>query len=311
MMMNKEIVIGSRGSNLAIIQSEIVISELQKFYPEMKFKIKTIKTKGDKVLDVPLNKVGDKGLFINEIETALINKEIDLAVHSMKDMPSDLPEQLEIACITKREDARDSIIMKDGSTIETLKNGAVLGTSSLRRTAQIKAMREDIQVISIRGNVQTRINKIDEMNIDGVILAAAGLKRLGLQDQISEYLDEKDFVPSVAQGALGIETRKDNLFIKKILSKINDKHSEYAIRAERSFMKRLNGGCHVPMGAYAWIEEDNMKMIGVVSTVDGKSTAKVLKEASISESEELGKAVAEEILKMSGKDILDTLKGES
>ncbi|MCG8483397.1 MAG: hydroxymethylbilane synthase [Clostridia bacterium] len=306
----REIVVGSRGSDLAIIQSKIVITELQKFYPEIKFKIKTIKTKGDKILDVPLNKIGDKGLFINEIETALINGEIDFAVHSMKDMPSDLPSELEISCITKREDARDTIITKDGSTLSTLRKGAVIGTSSLRRTAQLQTMREDIKIVPIRGNVQTRINKIEEMNIDGVILAAAGLIRLGLQNQISEYFDEINFVPSVAQGALGIENRKNDLFIKEILSKINDEDSERIVKAERSFMKRLDGGCHVPMGAYAWIEEDTMKLVGVVSTVDGKSVVKITKEANINDYENLGKRAAEEILDMAGQDILNTLKGD-
>lgn len=309
-MKNREIVVGSRGSDLAIIQSKIVINELQEFYPEIKFKIKTIKTKGDKILDVPLNKIGDKGLFINEIETALINEEIDFAVHSMKDMPSDLPSELEISCITKREDARDTIITKDGSTLSTLRKGAVIGTSSLRRTAQLQAMRGDIKVIPIRGNVQTRINKIEEMNIDGVILAAAGLIRLGLQNQVSEYFDEINFVPSVAQGALGIENRKNDLFIKEILSKINDEDSERIVKAERSFMKRLDGGCHVPMGAYAWIEEDTMKLVGVVSTVDGESVVKMTKEANINDYENLGKRVAEEILDMAGQDILNTLKGD-
>ncbi|SHJ84129.1 hydroxymethylbilane synthase [Paramaledivibacter caminithermalis] len=307
-MAKKEIIIGSRASKLALTQTNIVIEELKEHYPDLNFRIKEIKTIGDKILDKTLNKIGGKGLFVKEIEAALLKGEIDIAVHSMKDVPSKFPENLEISAITKREDVRDILITKDGSGFDELKKGAIIGTSSLRRGAQLKGLRNDINIVPIRGNVQTRISKIKEMNLDAVILAAAGLNRLGLKSDISMFFDINEIVPAVGQGALGIETRKNDEFIKNIVSKINHEYTEIAIKAERTFMKILNGGCHVPIGAHAFIEDKKIKMVGLVADVNGDRIIRIFDEDDLQNYEKLGKKIAEEVLNRGGKEILDLLE---
>jgi len=310
-MERKEIIIGSRGSKLALVQSNLVINELKKHYPKLDFKIKEIKTKGDKILDKTLDKIGGKGLFVKEIETALLKGEIDFAVHSMKDVPSEFPDGLEISAITKREDVRDALVSKENIGFYDMKKGARIGTSSLRRGAQLKSLRNDIEIVPVRGNVQTRIRKIDELNLDGVILAAAGLNRLGFNDKISEFFNADDIVPAVGQGALGIETRKDNKFIKEIVSKINDDLTSLTIKAERVFMKILNGGCHVPIGAFSYVEGEKLRMIGTVASIDGERVIKVFGEDDILSYEQLGKRIAEEVLSRGGKDILNAIEGDN
>ncbi|MCT4562997.1 MAG: hydroxymethylbilane synthase [Maledivibacter sp.] len=307
-MAKKEIIIGSRASKLALTQTNIVINELKKHYPQIDFKIKEIKTIGDKILDKTLDKIGGKGLFVKEIEAALLKGDIDIAVHSMKDVPSEFPENLEISAITKREDARDVLITKENNCFYELKEGAVIGTSSLRRGAQLRGLRADVKIVPVRGNVQTRINKIDEMNLDGVILAAAGLNRLGLEDSISGAFDTHEIVPAVGQGALGIETRKNDFFIKDVVSKINHKHTAITINAERTFMRILNGGCHVPIGAYAFIEGEKLKMIGLVAEIDGSKVIKVSGEDEIENYMALGEKIAKEVLAKGGKEILNSLE---
>lgn len=307
----KEIIIGSRGSKLALIQSNLVIGELKKYYPTINFKIKEIKTTGDKILDKTLDKIGGKGLFVKEIETALLKGKIDIAVHSMKDVPGEFPEELEISAITKREDVRDVLVSKDGKGFKGLRPGAKIGTSSLRRGAQLKSLRRDIGVVPIRGNVQTRIRKIEELDLDGIILAAAGLIRSGLDDNISESFSINDIVPAVGQGALGIETRKGDNLIKEIVSKINDNPTSLAVKAERIFMKILNGGCHVPLGSFAYIEGDMMKMVGMVASVDGQRVIKVFGEDRAKNYEKLGQRIAEEVLSKGAREILNPLEGDN
>lgn len=309
-MERKEIIIGSRGSKLALVQSNLVINELKKYYPEIEFKIKEIKTKGDKILDKTFDKIGGKGLFVKEIETALLKGEIDIAVHSMKDVPSEFPKGLEISAITKREDMRDVLITKENRDFYSLKKGAKIGTSSLRRGAQLKNLRNDIEIVPVRGNVQTRIKKIEELDLDAVILAAAGLNRLGLEDQISYCFNIMDVIPAVGQGALGIETREDDSFVKEMVSKINDSPTSLAIKTERTFMKVLNGGCHVPIGAFAFIEEEKLKMVGTVASIDGEKQIKVSGEDKVSNYEQLGKRIAEEVLNRGGRDILNAIEGD-
>ncbi|WP_427338820.1 hydroxymethylbilane synthase [Caloranaerobacter sp. DY30410] len=309
-MDRKQIIIGTRGSKLALIQTKIVIDKLKKIFPQLDFKIKIIKTMGDKILDKTLNKIGGKGLFVKEIEIALLNKEIDLAVHSMKDVPSEFPEELEIGAIIEREDARDVLITKDKKRLNELKIGAKIGTSSLRRASQILALRRDIKIEPIRGNIQTRINKMYDMDLDGIVLAAAGIKRLGLEDKVSEYFNEIDIVPAVGQGALGIEIRKNDSFIREVVSKINDKKTELAVKAERNFMRVLNGGCHVPAGAYAFIDKNKIIMIGMVASIGGERLIKVQKVGSVKDYVDLGKAIALEILKKGGKNILREIEGD-
>ncbi len=305
-----EIIIGSRGSELALVQSNLVIEELKKYYTGISFKIKVIKTKGDKILDKTLDKIGGKGLFVKEIENALLKGEIDIAVHSMKDVPSEFPDGLEISAITKRKDARDILVSKDGKSFRELRKGAKLGTSSLRRGAQLRGLRKDIEIVPVRGNVQTRINKIQELDLDGVILAAAGLIRLGLGKEISQFFDFNDIVPAIGQGALGIEIRKDDAFIKEMVSKLNDDLTEIAIKAERIFMKILNGGCHVPVGAFAYVEKEKLKMIGLVSSIDGQNVIKVYDEDRTENYAVLGRRVAEKALARGGRDILKVIEGD-
>lgn len=309
-MARKEIIVGSRGSRLALIQSELVISELKKHYPQIDFKIKKIKTIGDKILDKTLNKIGGKGLFVKEIETALLKGEIDMAVHSMKDVPSEFPKGLQISAITKRKDVRDILITKEGNSFNELKQGAKIGTSSLRREAQLRGLRKDLNIVPIRGNVETRINKIKEMDLDGVILAAAGLIRLGLEDRISESFSPYDIVPAVGQGALGIETREDDSFIREMVSKINDDSTSLAVKGERRFMTILNGGCHVPVGGFAYIEDDKLKMVGMVSSIDGQRIIKAYGEDEVQNYGELGSKIAEEVLSRGGREILQELEGD-
>lgn len=309
-MARKEIIVGSRGSRLALIQSELVISELKKHYPQIDFKIKKIKTIGDKILDKTLNKIGGKGLFVKEIETALLKGEIDMAVHSMKDVPSEFPKGLQISAITKRKDVRDILITKEGNSFNELKQGAKIGTSSLRREAQLRGLRKDLNIVPIRGNVETRINKIKEMDLDGVILAAAGLIRLGLEDRISESFSPYDIVPAVGQGALGIETREDDSLIKEMVSKINDDSTSLAVKGERRFMTILNGGCHVPVGGFAYIEDEKLKMIGMVSSIDGQRIIKAYGEDEVQNYGKLGSKIAEEVLSRGGREILQELEGD-
>ncbi len=309
-MARKEIIVGSRGSRLALIQSELVISELKKHYPQIDFKIKKIKTIGDKILDKTLNKIGGKGLFVKEIETALLKGEIDMAVHSMKDVPSEFPKGLQISAITKRKDVRDILITKEGNSFNELKQGAKIGTSSLRREAQLRGLRKDLNIVPIRGNVETRINKIKEMDLDGVILAAAGLIRLGLEDRISESFSPYDIVPAVGQGALGIETREDDSLIKEMVSKINDDSTSLAVKGERRFMTILNGGCHVPVGGFAYIEDEKLKMVGMVSSIDGQRIIKAYGEDEVQNYGKLGSKIAEEVLSRGGREILQELEGD-
>lgn len=309
-MKRSKIIIGTRSSELALTQTNIVIEKFKKIYPEINFEIKKIKTIGDKILDKTLNKIGGKGLFVKEIEIALLKKEIDIAVHSMKDVPSEFPEGLEIGAITEREDVRDVLISKDGKKLAELKEGARIGTSSLRRGAQIKALRNDVVVEPIRGNIQTRINKIDEMNLDGVILAAAGIIRMGMAKHISQFFDIEELVPAVGQGALGLEIRSDDEFIKSMVSKVSHKETQYAVRAERKFMETLNGGCHVPIGAYGFIEDNCMKMVGMAASLDGKKVVRVYDEAKMEDYELLGRKVGEEVLTKGGREILNEIEGD-
>lgn len=311
-MERKEVIIGTRASKLALTQTYIVIEKLREFYPEIDFKIKKIKTIGDKILDKTLNKIGGKGLFVKEIEIELLKKEIDIAVHSMKDVPSKFPEGLEISAITKREDPRDVLIAKGNMFLKDLRKGARIGTSSLRRGAQIKALRSDLQVEPIRGNIQTRIKKIEELNLDGVILAAAGIKRMGeeMAKEITQYFSHGEIVPAVGQGALGIETRANDKFIKDMVMKINDVETEYCVKAERILMKELDGGCHVPIGGYAYIEEGRMKMVGMVSSIDGQRVIKVVGEDLPEKYKSLGSRIANGVIEKGGKEILSNLEGD-
>ncbi|GGF06705.1 porphobilinogen deaminase [Halobacillus andaensis] len=266
----RKIVIGSRKSNLAITQTEWVIEQLKKVDPSYDFEIKRISTKGDRILDVTLSKVGGKGLFIKEIEQAMYDKEIDMAVHSMKDMPSVVAEGLMVASVPEREDHRDAFISNGNIGLKHLKEGAIVGTSSLRRGAQIKAFRPDLEIQWIRGNIDTRLRKLKEEGFDAIILAAAGLKRMGWSDDlVTEYLEPEVCVPAVGQGALAIQCREEDTELVEYLKKINHDYTDITVAAERKFLHDLNGGCQVPIGGYAYLKGDEITLTALVGKPDG------------------------------------------
>lgn len=293
-----KIVVGTRGSKLALIQTNWVVEELKKSNPHVEFEVKVIKTKGDLVTNLPLHKIGDKGLFTKEIEQELLDGVIDLAVHSMKDMPSTLPEGLKFASVPKREDPRDVLVLKDGYTsIEDLPKGAKIGTGSKRRTYQLLNHRPDLEIIPIRGNIDTRIRKIQDENLDGVVLAAAGLIRAGLENRISYYLPADVVVPAPAQGALALEIRANDDKIEEIISHIKDEETEIQVAAERGFLKGVNGSCHVPMGAYCEIKGDRLRLTGLYGDEEGNKLIIKSKEGSVENANKLGLELAEEVLK--------------
>jgi len=294
--------VGTRGSKLALAQTDWVILQLKGFYPEWEFEKVIIKTKGDKILDAPLSKIGGKGLFVKEIEEALIRGEIDFAVHSMKDVPSIIPEELEIACIPERESPFD-VWISDYENFFELPSYSKVGTSSLRRLSQLKKLRKDLEILPLRGNVDTRLRKWKEGEFEGIILAEAGLKRLGIEINYRRFTVD-EMIPAVGQGALGIEIKKDNKKIKEILKNIHSIKTEICIRAERTFLRILEGGCQVPLGAYSWIENSKLFIIGFISDLEGERFYKFKEEGSISEPERLGEKLARKLLKAGGEEIL-------
>ncbi|MFU7516237.1 hydroxymethylbilane synthase [Clostridium sp. HCS.1] len=289
-----EIIIATRKSKLAQVQADRVI-ELIKEKNNIDSKKLLIVTEGDKRLDVTLDKIGGKGLFVKEIEYALLNKEAHAAVHSMKDVPFQLPQGFELIAIPEREDIRDVFVSRNNIHFEELKEGAVIGTSSIRRAAMLSNLRKDLKIVPIRGNVQTRLQKMENENMDGIILAAAGLKRLNMESYITDYFDPKIFLPAIGQGALGVEALKDGEY-NSYLKKLDNKEVRIAVEAERSFMKELNGGCHSVIGVYSEIKDNDLYMIGTFDIGGGKIIKKDIlghKENNI----EVGYKLAKEIMK--------------
>lgn len=311
----RTIVVGTRQSHLATTQTGHVIEALDNICRThglaYSFEVKKIVTKGDRILDVTLSKVGGKGLFVKEIEQALIDGEIDMAVHSMKDVPSELPDGFALGAVTEREDPRDCLISRVGDSLDALPHGAKIGTSSLRRSSQLKAYRPDFQVEWIRGNIESRIRKLETEGFDAIILAAAGLHRVGWQDKITAYISEDISIPAVGQGALGIECRADDEEVLALLSKLNHDQTAQCVEAERAFLARLNGGCQVPLGAYAqWKQQGDKPVVelnGMVGSPDGKT---LLRERnSGTEPAKLGVQVADKLLEQGAAAILDQVRG--
>ena len=289
--------IGTRGSQLALWQANWVKSELEKRHPGLAVTLTKIKTTGDKILDVPLAMVGGKGLFVKEIEEAMLRGEIDIAVHSMKDVPTVFPEELGLRCITEREDPRDIVILKPGFTsFRELPQGARIGTSSLRRKAQLLHLRPDFQMLDIRGNVETRIRKLTDEDLDAVVLAAAGMNRLGFAGQISEYLPPEVSLPAIGQGALGLESRLDDAETNALIDFFNHPPTAWAVRAERAFLRRLEGGCQVPIAAYGETHGDRLAFTGLVASVDGTRLLKKTVEYPVAEAELAGASLADDLL---------------
>lgn len=293
-----KIVVGTRGSKLALIQTNWVIDKLKEIYSEIEFEIKIIKTKGDLIQNVSLDKMGDKGIFVKEIEQQLIDKKIDMAVHSMKDMPSSLPEGLKFTSIPKREDARDVLVLKNGySSINDLPIGAKIATGSKRRKYQLLKQRPDLNIVPIRGNIDTRIKKIVDENLDGVVLAAAGLLRAGLEHKISYYIPKDIMIPAPAQGALAIEIRENSNDIDEIVKSLKDIKSEIQVAAERGFLDGINGSCHIPIGAYCDVKGENITLTGLYGDEEGNNLITKTIEGKASQARELGLELARAILK--------------
>jgi len=306
----RTIVVGTRQSRLAVTQTEHVVRRLEEISRDhglgMRFEIRTIVTRGDQILDVTLSKVGGKGLFVKEIEQALLDGGIDLAVHSMKDVPSELPDALTIGAVPRRADPRDCLVSRDGRTLDELPKRARIGTSSLRRTAQLRALRPDLVVESVRGNIDTRLRKLETEGFDAIVLAAAGLARVGWEDRITEKLSVEAMVPAAAQGALGVECRKNDDAVLELLSYLRDPETETAVRAERAFLARLNGGCQVPIGAHAVLvgegDRRSVELVGFVGSPDGSM---LLKERQRGEHPEtVGRELAETLLGLGADRIL-------
>ena len=306
----RKIIVGSRRSKLALTQTNWVIDQLKKLGAPFEFEVKEIVTKGDQILDVTLSKVGGKGLFVKEIEQAMLDKEIDMAVHSMKDMPAVLPEGLTIGCIPFREDHRDALISRDHVKLNDLKKGAIVGTSSLRRSSQLLKTRPDLEIKWIRGNVDTRLSKLQEEEYDAIILAAAGLKRLGwASETVTEFLDADICIPAVGQGALSIECREDDKELLELFEKFTCKKTERAVRAERAFLQKMEGGCQVPIAGFAYVaDNDDVVLTVLVASPEGKEIYR--EELRGQNPEELGIQAADLLIQKGGKDLIEKVKRE-
>lgn len=301
----RELRIGTRGSQLALFQANWVKEKLQQTHPGLRVTLVKIKTTGDKIQDAPLAKIGGKGLFVKEIEEALLAHKIDLAVHSIKDVPTEFPEGLHLSAITKREDPRDALISREQTSLKDLPGGARIGTSSLRRQAQLLHFRGDLQLIPLRGNLDTRLKKLKTLNLDAIVLAYAGLKRLGLDESITEILPTDISLPAIGQGALGIETRKSDEEVEGRTMFLNDLESSVAVTAERAFLKRLEGGCQVPIAAFGRIEGSRLKLEGLVGTTDGKRLIRRCLEGPVEKAESLGTGLANLLLNQGAGEILN------
>ncbi len=302
--------IGSRKSQLALVQTYWVQEQLQKSFPEMSFEVHTMSTHGDKILDVALAKIGDKGLFTKELEVGMLNQEIDFAVHSLKDLPTRLPEGLVLAAITERENPADALVLHEkhkGKQIDTLPEGAVIGTSSLRRLAQLRHHFPHLQFKDVRGNLNTRMSKLDAGEYDALILAVAGLQRLGMGDRVHQILPKEISLHAVGQGALGIECRGDDIELLSLLKAIEHPETRDRCLAERSFLRELEGGCQVPIGVNTEINDGNLTLTGIVASVDGQKLAQDTVTGAAQDAEQLGKELAQVLRKQGAQEILDEI----
>jgi hydroxymethylbilane synthase len=301
--------IGTRGSRLALSQSEWIKTEIAALHPDLRVQLVRIKTKGDRILDSPLSKIGGKGLFVKEIEDALLKKDVDLAVHSIKDVPADLPDGLHLPIFPNREDPRDAFISVDHNSLEELPRGATIGTGSLRRSAQLLNIRPDLAVLSLRGNVDTRMGRVGSGDLQAIILAAAGLKRLGLSSKIRQILPVDTFLPAIGQGALGLEMRQDDCRLLDLIGFLNHGPTELAVKAERAFLKRLEGGCQVPIAGHGRVEGEDIILQGMVAELDGSRIIRDEVRGQKDRPEETGINLAERLLRAGADKILARIYG--
>lgn len=306
-MLEKTLKIATRQSPLALWQANYVKDRLQQLYPDLTIELVPMVTKGDVILDSPLAKIGGKGLFVKELENALLNKEADIAVHSMKDVPMQFPEGLGLAVICQREDPRDAFVSHSYRTFAELPQGAVVGTSSLRRQCQLKALRPDLDIRSLRGNVGTRLSKLDNGDYDAIILASAGLIRLGLADRIASFIDIKQSLPAAGQGAVGIECRTDDVQVHALLAPLADAETTYCVRAERAMNNHLQGGCQVPIGGYAVLQQGQLYLRALVGDIDGSRIIRAEGKSAVENAEVLGVQIAEQLLAQGADKILQSI----
>lgn len=310
-MERKTLRIGTRGSPLALKQSTGIQKALSGAYPHLQIDLLVIKTTGDKIQDVPLAAIGGKGLFVKEIEEALLSGTIDLAIHSMKDMPGDLPKGLKIGAVPVREDPRDILISRNRISLQDIPGQGKIGTSSLRRKAQLLYQKPDLQIVSLRGNLDTRLRKLETEGLSGIVLAAAGVHRLGLKDQISQYLDLDTCLPAVGQGALALEIREEDSWLQGLLSRIDHEATALCTQAERTFLKGLQGGCQVPIAGHAWLQNSRLVLKGLIADLEGTERITDQIEGPISDPLGLGNRLAERLFNAGGKAILDQLYGKT
>lgn len=301
--------IGTRGSKLAMTQSLWVKKKIEAKHPQVRVELVKITTTGDKILDSPLSQVGGKGLFVKEIEEALLEKRVDLAVHSMKDVPADLPDALMLSTFPEREDPRDALISLDNRTLDQLPPGAKVGTSSLRRGAQLLHIRQDLKLVSLRGNVDTRLRKLTSGELSAIILATAGLKRLGLEDRITQVISCEKVLPAVGQGALGLEVRRGDTQTMGLIDFMNHEPTEITVRTERAFLKKLEGGCQVPIAGFATLDRETVHFTGMVAELDGSRLIRDEISGNKNQAEELGVTLAGKLLKDGAAEILERVYG--
>ncbi len=306
-MLEKTLKIATRQSPLALWQANYVKDRLQQLYPDLTIELVPMVTKGDVILDSPLAKIGGKGLFVKELENALLTQEADIAVHSMKDVPMQFPEGLGLAVICQREDPRDAFVSHSYRTFAELPQGAVVGTSSLRRQCQLKALHPDLDIRSLRGNVGTRLSKLDNGDYDAIILASAGLIRLGLADRIASFIDVEQSLPAAGQGAVGIECRTDDVQVQALLAPLADAETTYCVRAERAMNNHLQGGCQVPIGGYAVLQQGQLYLRALVGDIDGSRIIRAEGKSAVENAEALGVQIAEQLLAQGADKILQAI----
>jgi hydroxymethylbilane synthase len=310
--MSQKVTIGTRGSQLALWQARWVGNHIANANPGTAVELEIIKTKGDKILDVPLAKVGGKGLFVKEIEEALLRQRVDLAVHSMKDMPAEIPAGLCIGAVPERENPADVLISRRGEKLDRLPNKARIGTSSLRRAAQIKHARPDVTIVPLRGNLDTRLRKLETQKLDAIVLAAAGVKRMNLERRITEYIGEQVMLPAAGQGALCIEMRKNDPTTARLLDGLDHRATRIVVDAERSFLHRLEGGCQVPIAAHGkLLDADTLQLEGLVSDVAGTTPIRKSSIGNPGAPDQLGIALADALLAAGAKEILETIYSQT
>jgi hydroxymethylbilane synthase len=309
-MMDRPLRIGTRGSRLALAQSEWVMHQITKRHDLIKAELVRIRTKGDQVLDAPLSKIGGKGLFVKEIEDALLDKRVDVAVHSMKDVPAEIPQGLNLAVFPEREDPHDAFVSMKHQRLADLPPKSVVGTSSLRRAAQLLHLRPELHIAPLRGNVDTRLRKLEAGDFQAVILAVAGLKRLGFADRITQVIQEDQVIPAVGQGALGLEVRTDDVKTLALLAFLNHRDTEFRIRAERAFLREMEGGCQVPLAAFCRVEGERLHLVGMVAELDGSKIFRDQISGAKEQAEDLGITLARRLLAAGADQVLARIYGK-